>query len=430
MTATVGRPARRRRRRAGTPCCAPALAVVVGLLCLAAWALRLGFVADLLSRPDPGRLPGRASPLIMMVGQLRRLTGVATTGRHVRRATVVLRRHTRTVAGADHCCLARRGPRVPVRVHGRLRPDCPGRCWPSLLATAAVAVFDLDDARHRGGRRGPGRAADPGLPDLRRPAGLVLPALGVLVVGYTDNILTARAFADPCRAQTRRQPELLALGRRQPRRRAAARFPGQQQRQPHRARRRPPAPARQLYSLVALGAVLAVLLFLRAAAGALPDRRAGRHRRVRRGAPDRPRRVPAAGRRSAAASCCWPSPRSSGVLVVDILYGVLVAVGAVGRRAAAPGGPSPRRHPGSGPRAGRHARRRRLSRRRGRFPAWSSTATTRRCSSPTRRTSGVGPWPPSTAQAEPVAWFVLNVEANVEVDITALDAVERAARRS
>ena len=28
-------------------------------------------------------------------------------------------------------------------------------------------------------------------------------------------------------------------------------------------------------------------------------------------------------------------------------------------------------------------------------------------------------------QDEPVAWFVLNAEANVEVDITALDAVER-----
>jgi len=27
-------------------------------------------------------------------------------------------------------------------------------------------------------------------------------------------------------------------------------------------------------------------------------------------------------------------------------------------------------------------------------------------------------------QSEPVAWFVLNVEANVEVDITALDALE------
>ena len=46
---------------------------------------------------------------------------------------------------------------------------------------------------------------------------------------------------------------------------------------------------------------------------------------------------------------------------------------------------------------------------------------TRRCASPTPRTSGGAPWLPRTG---PLRWFVLNVEANVEVDFTALEALD------
>lgn len=78
MTATVVRPL-----AAGDPgryaVLAAALAVAVGLLCLVAWAVRLGFVADLLSRPVlVGYLAGVA--LIMIVDQLPKLTGVRTEG--------------------------------------------------------------------------------------------------------------------------------------------------------------------------------------------------------------------------------------------------------------------------------------------------------------------------------------------------------------
>ena len=55
------------------------LALLVGLLAVVAWLVRLGFVADLLSRPVlVGYLAGVA--LIMMAGQLGRLTGVRVTG--------------------------------------------------------------------------------------------------------------------------------------------------------------------------------------------------------------------------------------------------------------------------------------------------------------------------------------------------------------
>ena len=58
---------------------ATTLALLVGLMSVAAWLLRLGFVADLLSRPVlVGYMAGVA--LIMIADQLRRVTGVPVTG--------------------------------------------------------------------------------------------------------------------------------------------------------------------------------------------------------------------------------------------------------------------------------------------------------------------------------------------------------------
>src|SRR5215468_8974606 len=58
---------------------ASTLALLTGLMAVAAWLLRLGFVADLLSRPVlVGYLAGVA--LIMIAGQLQHVTGVPVTG--------------------------------------------------------------------------------------------------------------------------------------------------------------------------------------------------------------------------------------------------------------------------------------------------------------------------------------------------------------
>jgi sulfate permease, SulP family len=59
---------------------ATTLALLVGLMSVGAGLLRLGFVADLLSRPVlVGYMAGVA--LIMIAGQLRRVTGVPVKGR-------------------------------------------------------------------------------------------------------------------------------------------------------------------------------------------------------------------------------------------------------------------------------------------------------------------------------------------------------------
>jgi MFS superfamily sulfate permease-like transporter len=166
--------------------------LVVGLLCLASRMARLGFVADLLSRPIlVGYIAGVA--LIMMVGQLAKLTGVPVTGESffgqlasfaTRLSTVHL---VTTVLGAAVLAF--------LFVAQRWLPAAPGPLLAVLLATAAVALFGLE--RHGVPVIGaiPSGPPVPALPPVRDLPELVLPALGVLLVGYTDNILTARAFA-------------------------------------------------------------------------------------------------------------------------------------------------------------------------------------------------------------------------------------------
>lgn len=120
---------------------AAALAVVVGLLSVVAWALRLGFVADLLSQPIlVGYLAGVA--VIMMVGQLGKISGVPVEG---------------DTLGAELASFIRGLDQLQVgtfllglatllflfAVQWQF-PRAPGPLLAVLLATAAVAVFDLE----------------------------------------------------------------------------------------------------------------------------------------------------------------------------------------------------------------------------------------------------------------------------------------------
>ncbi len=167
MTATVVGPL-----AAGDPgryaTLAAALAVTVGLLCLAAWAVRLGFVADLLSRPVLiGYLAGVA--LIMIVDQLPKLTGVSTTGSAF---------FPNSGPSCGTCTNSTRPPCCSPAVTlaflftvARLSRMVPGPLLAVVLGTAAVAVLDLDD---RYGIKVIGHVPA-GLPTLGLPALTQLP---------------------------------------------------------------------------------------------------------------------------------------------------------------------------------------------------------------------------------------------------------------
>lgn len=400
---------------------AAALAVTVGLLCLAARALRLGFLADLLSRPVLiGYLAGVA--LIMVVGQLPKLTGVETTGTeffpqlwsflvHLPEADLATVVFSTVVL-------------VFLFVTARHARAVPGPLVAFVLGTAAVVVLDLD------GRYGlkvigevPSGLPGLGVPDLSELPRLVLPALGVLLVAYTDCVLTARAFADrdDGRPGLDADQEFFALGAANIGAGVLHGFPVSSS--ASRTALASSAGARsQAYSLVAGAVVLAVLLFLSPLLARTPSAVLGAlvvYAAVRMIDLSGFRRLASFRRRELllALGCL------AGVLALDILYGVMVAVGLsvaeLLSRVARPHDAVEGLVPGV---AGMHD-----------VDDYPQARTVPgllvyRYDSPLffanaedfRRRALAA----LDEQRDPVNWFVLNTEANVEVDITALDAVD------
>ncbi|MFJ9720932.1 SulP family inorganic anion transporter [Streptomyces sp. NPDC101213] len=420
MTATVVGPL-----AAGDPAryaaLAATLALAVGLLCVLAWAARLGFVADLLSRPVLiGYLGGVA--LIMIVDQLPKLTGVPTAGSAFfpqlwSFVTHLGRVHVATVVGAVVALAA-------LFAVARLFRTVPGPLLVVAAATAAVSLLGLDD---RFGIKvigdvpsGLPAATLPSLAELPR---LVLPAVGVLLVGYTDFILTARAYTrrDDEGPELDANQEFLALGAANLGAGALHGFPVSSS--ASRTALAASAGARsQAYSLVAGAAVLSVLLFLSPLLSRTPTVVLGAlvvYAAVRMIDLAGFRRLASFRRRELllALGCL------AGVLALDILYGVLVAVGLsvaeLLSRVARPHDAVQGLVPGV---AGMHD-----------VDDYPQARTipglvVYRYDSPLffanaedfrhRALAAVD------EQPDPVRWFVLNAEANVEVDITALDALD------
>ncbi|WP_229914324.1 SulP family inorganic anion transporter [Streptomyces capitiformicae] len=423
MTATVVAPL-----AAGDPeryaTLAATLAVTVGLLCLLARAVRLGFLADLLSRPVLiGYLAGVA--LIMTVDQLPKLTGVDTTGSAFFAQLWSFfgnlpDAHLPTV-------LFSAAVLVLLFAVARFRA-VPGPLLAVVLGTAAVAAFGLDD-RYGITVIGEVPSGLPGLavPDLGELPALVLPALGVLLVAYTDFILTARAFDGP-RGEgpaLDADQEFLALGAANLGAGAVHGFPVSSSAS-RTALASSAGAGSQAYSLVAGAVVLAVLLFLSPLLTRTPSAVLGAlvlYAAVRMVDLAGFRRLAAFRRRELllALGCL------AGVLALDILYGVLVAVGLsvaeLLTRVARPHDAVEGLVPGV---AGMHDV--------DDYPAARTIPglLVYRYDSPLffanaedfrrRALAAVD------AQTTDVHWFVLNTEANVEVDITALDALDELRR--
>jgi high affinity sulfate transporter 1 len=188
-----------------------ALAVLVGLACLAAWLLRLGFVADMLSRPILlGYMAGLG--LVMILGQLGSLTGVNLTaasnlGKAIELATrldevkpIVLALSLSVVVGL-----------VLLR---RVAPLAPGTLIAVIVGGLVVLAFHLD--QQGVSLVGP---VPSGLPSVALPSvsfadieTLLGAAAAVSFVAYSEVALTGRAFAARTGEEIDANQEFLALG--------------------------------------------------------------------------------------------------------------------------------------------------------------------------------------------------------------------------
>ena len=395
------------------------LALLVGLLAVVAWLVRLGFIADLLSRPVlVGYLAGVA--LIMMAGQLGRLTGVRVSGESFIGQVVSFTGQLAHVNSGDVVIAA--AVLVFLFTAQSRWPRLPGPLAAVLLSTAVCAIFSL--GQHGVALVGhiPAGLPTPGLPkvDLNDVRELMLPALGVLLVAFSDDVLTGRAFergSESIDANT----ELLALGVSNAGAGLLRGFPISSSGS-RTAIGLTAGAHTQAYSLTALVSILGVLLFARPVLASFPEAALGAivvYAAVRLIDVQAFRRL-AAFRRSefvlALAAC-------AGVLIFDILYGVLAAVSLsvaellwrVGRPHDAIQGlvpglagmhdvddyPQAETIPG-------------LVVYRYDAPLFFANAQDFR-----RRALAAAGRGPGQAR-----WFVLNTEANVEVDFTALEAVE------
>ncbi len=396
------------------------LALLMGLLSVLASLLRLGFLADLLSRPVlVGYLAGVG--LIMIADQLSRVTGVRVTGQLF---VTQLVSFARGLGAAQPLTMALA---VAILVflfvlHWRW-PHAPGPLLAILLATGATIAFGLQAHGIRVVGTIPAGLPVPGPPDIQ-PADLrelLLPAFSLMIVAFTDDVLTARSFA---RRGERVRPnqELLALGVANTGAGLLSGFPVSSS-----ASRTAIAVATgsrtQVYSVAAAGSVLIVLLFLRPVLALFPVAALGAiviYAAVRLIDVAAFRRLLAfrRGELVVALSAC------AGVLVFNILYGVLLAVGisvadlllrvarphdaVLGRVPGLAGMHDVDDYPGARTIPG-------LVVYRYDAPLFFANADDFR-----RRALAAA----EAADDVPPRWFVLNVEANVEVDFTALEAVD------
>lgn len=186
------------------------VALIAGGLALAAGMVRLGFIANLLSRPVlVGYTAGAA--ITIAVSQMGNLLGIDVDGQRV---TAMLADLVRGMSGASLATLTvSAASLVGLVLVQRLRPRLPAALLVVVVATAIAQLFDLADHGVAVVGTLPSGLPEIGLPDLaagdaRR---LVLPAAAIALVGFAETVAQGQALG-----ATRRNPgpnrELMALG--------------------------------------------------------------------------------------------------------------------------------------------------------------------------------------------------------------------------
>jgi SulP family sulfate permease len=190
---------------------AAAAALIVGVMCFVAGLVRLGFLADLLSHPVLiGYMTGVA--LIMIASQLGKVTGVSVEGDEF------LDQMRSFVAGLDELhwptITLAAAVLVVLLVFAWLAPRLPGPLIAILVAAVVVSVFSLDRNGIKVVGDIPSGLPTPGLAAVSAAdlMGVLVPAAGIALVAFNDNVLTARTFAVRHGQDIDANAELRALG--------------------------------------------------------------------------------------------------------------------------------------------------------------------------------------------------------------------------
>ena len=399
---------------------AAALAIIVGLLCLAGRVVGLGALADLLSKPVlVGYMAGIAA--LMVVSQLTNLTGVSTGGDTFGAEVASF---TRNLPEADVPTLSLAAAILAfLLLTAWWFPHAPVPLLGMLLATGAVTLFDLQARGIEVVGTIPAGLPTPSIPRiaLNDLDGLLLAAIGIAVVAYSDNVLTGRIFATRNRYSVDANQELLALGGANIAAGLVQGFPVSSS-----GSRTVIGDAlgsrSQVFSLVAAGTVVVTLLFLRPVLALFPTAALGAvvvYAALRLIDVGEFRRL-ASFRRS---ELVLALATTAGVLAFGVLNGVLVAVGLsvadLLRRVARPHDGILGHVPGV---AGMHDI--------DDYPQAQLVPglVVYRYDSPLFFANAAD-FRERAIRAldtakDPVEWFILNTEANVGVDLTALDALD------
>lgn len=187
------------------------LAMAVGAVCLLAWAGGLGFLSDLLSKPVlVGYMAGIAG--LMVFSQAGRATAADIPDGEPLAEAWWLVQHPSAIHGPTLAvCL---GTLAALLLGARLWPTGPVPLLGMLAATLAVALSRLSEDGVEVVGTLPFALPEVGLPSVSSLGSwaLLTTALAIAVVGFTDNVLTARAFGDRHGHRIDARRELLALG--------------------------------------------------------------------------------------------------------------------------------------------------------------------------------------------------------------------------
>ncbi len=185
-----------------------ALAGLVGVICLLAGLFRLGFVADLLSKPVlVGYITGVG--ITLLTSQIQSFTGIPIDADNPFARIGELVTNLDLLDGPTFAVGL--GTLTIILALRSYRPTLPGALIALAASMIAVALFDLDVPVV-----GDIEAALPTVvvPDIELSdvAPLLAAAVGVALIGFTDNILTARSIAAKEGYDVDADRELVALG--------------------------------------------------------------------------------------------------------------------------------------------------------------------------------------------------------------------------